>query len=451
MEFEKSLKKIFGTDGIRGEFGSPFINRPFFRRLARTIAKFFSIREGEENPLVFFLARDTRESGLELEKGLIEGLTESGAEIIRLGILPTSAIGLFLNRSANKGIGLAITASHNKASENGLKILTSEGKLSLQEESKIERLLQSNLSIPKRTSSIIENYDAAQQWCKFYLKIFRKEKLNLSNLKIGLDCSNGAQSKIAPRVLASYQAKLSLLGREPNGKNINKNCGSNSLDSLIRLVKENSLDIGLAFDGDGDRLIAVDSKGDIFDGDQLLFILIGRMKRLNKFRGGVVGTIVSNLGLEKACKSLLIPFIRVPVGDRNILSELQRRSWFIGGENSGHLINRYYHKFGDGLLSALQVLDEINATGENLSDLLKNFNRIPQESYNYPINQTSPNLSKSTIEQIVEKGRIIAPEARIILRPSGTEPVLRITVEEDNHDLRSLVLQTIIDEISNRK
>ncbi|MBT4161982.1 MAG: phosphoglucosamine mutase [Gammaproteobacteria bacterium] len=430
-------KKYFGTDGIRGRVGESPVTAEFMLRLGWAAGKVFS-REGRGRILI---GKDTRGSGYMFESALEAGLVSAGVDVLLLGPMPTPAIA-YLTRTFNASAGIVISASHNPYQDNGVKFFSSEGeKLDDEIETAIERELECHMEmVPSdQIGKVSRVADAAGRYIEFCKSCFPVGQ-NLRGMKIALDCAHGATYHIAPSVFGELGAEVVEMGTDPDGFNINDGVGSTSPDSLRQLVLKEKADIGIALDGDGDRVIMVDESGVLVDGDELLYIVANDRKEVGELKGGVVGTLMSNFGLEEALSTEGIPFSRAAVGDRYVLAELQSKGWILGGESSGHMLCLDVTTTGDGIISALQVLAALRRSGQMLSDLKSQMKKYPQHMINVAcgrkidLKQGGP-LAKAvegTEEQLAGKGRVL-------LRASGTEPVIRVMVEgEDEKKVNSL-------------
>lgn len=431
-----NAKKYFGTDGIRGRVGEDTINPEFILKLGWAIGKVMDEQFGDSKILI---GKDTRVSGYLFESVLEAGLSAAGVDAWMLGPMPTPAVA-YLTRTFRAQAGIEISASHNHYHDNGIKFFSFEGrKLSDQLEAAIEqkmhepmRLVEaSKLGKARRINDAPGRYI---EFCKSTLEI----KNSLSNLKIVVDCANGATYQIAPAVLRELGASVIEIGVNPNGFNINDNCGSTAPTLLVQTVLAEKADLGIAFDGDGDRVIMVDHKGEVVDGDELLFIMAKYGFGNGVLQGGVVGTMMSNLGLEVGLHNLGIDFKRTQVGDRYIIEALHANNWLLGGESSGHIAHLGITTTGDGIISALQVLDAVCHSEKSLYELKSQINKYPQILLNVKCNCPKNFTSDTKIEETVTKiTKNLGKYGRVLLRPSGTEPVIRIMVEGEDVNLVS--------------
>ena len=435
--------KYFGTDGIRGKVNSKNINGDMFFKFGLAAGRYFTNLKKKKQTAI--IAKDTRLSGYALEPALVSGLASSGMHVYTLGPLPTNGLAM-LTKSMNANLGIMITASHNLFYDNGLKLFGPDGlKLSDKIQKKIENLIdskvESHLSEPKFLGRVkrLETGDDE------YIKILKKKipkKLKLKNIKIVLDCANGAGYKSAPKLIKSLGAKLILIGNKPNGFNINENCGSTFPSKLQRYVKKYNADLGISLDGDADRVIMCDEKGSIIDGDQIIAALALQWKKKKILRGGVVGTLMSNYGLETFFKNKGIKFIRANVGDRYVKEVMQKKQFNLGGEQSGHIILGKFATTGDGLLVALEVIQALN-NKIKASNLFNVFEKIPQILKNIKINDETT-LKKPSVKKSIKKANdLIKGQGRILVRKSGTEPKIRIMGESKNKVLLKKCIKII--------
>ncbi|MBO6564016.1 MAG: phosphoglucosamine mutase [Pseudomonadales bacterium] len=443
-------KKYFGTDGIRGKVGEHPITAEFMLRLGWAAGRVFS-KAGRGQILI---GKDTRVSGYMFESALEAGLASAGVDVSLLGPMPTPAIA-FLTRTMKASAGIVISASHNPYFDNGVKFFSGKGeKLDDEIELAIEAELDADMQMvaSDQIGKVSRISDAAGRYVEFCKSCFPDE-LNLKGMKIALDCAHGATYHIAPKVLSELGADVMTLGVDPDGFNINREVGSTEPDALKNLVKSSGSDLGIALDGDGDRLIMVDGSGEVVDGDELLFVMSADRLSSGQLEGGVVGTLMSNFGLEEAFRKLDVPFTRASVGDRYVLAELLSRGWRLGGESSGHLICLDMTTTGDGIISALQVLAAIARSDESLNQLKQGMQKYPQHMINVSCGKKVDLSSQSGVADAVEATeRQLAGKGRVLLRPSGTEPVVRVMVEgEDREVVTSLtedLAQRVADALS---
>jgi phosphoglucosamine mutase len=431
-----SAKKYFGTDGIRGRVGEATINPEFILKLGWAVGKVLNEKYGDVKVLV---GKDTRISGYLLESVLEAGLSAAGADAWMLGPMPTPAVA-YLTRTFRAQVGIEISASHNPYYDNGIKFFSSEGKkLSDQFEIAIEEQMHKPMRLvdaaclgkAKRINDAPGRYI---EFCKSTVGI----KNSLSGLKIVVDCANGATYQVAPAVFRELGASVIEIGVDPNGFNINENCGSTSPQALAKVVLAEKADLGIAFDGDGDRVVMIDHKGEIVDGDELLFIIAKYGFAKGFLHGGVVGTMMSNLGLEVGLHELGIDFKRTQVGDRYVIEELYANNWLLGGESSGHIAHLGITTTGDGIISALQVLNTVCNSEKSLHELKSQMTKYPQVLLNIKCDHPKSFVNNSTIEAAIAKvTKTLGKYGRVLLRPSGTEPVIRVMVEGEGIELVS--------------
>lgn len=426
----KKPRKYFGTDGIRGRVGTWPINAEFILKLGWAVGKVLA-RHGQGKVLI---GKDTRISGYMFESVLEAGLSAAGVDTHLLGPMPTPAIA-YLTRTLRAQAGIVISASHNPYYDNGIKFFSSQG-LKLPDD--LEILIEEHLEQPMTTvdsaqlGKAIRIVDAPGRYIEF-CKSTVSSDITLNGMKLVVDCANGAAYHIAPNVFRELGAEVIELGVEPNGLNINLNCGATHLALLQKQVLQENADLGIALDGDGDRLIMVDSKGTILDGDELVYIIVKHRKDLGLLKGGVVGTVMSNCGLEAALNELEIEFVRVPVGDRNIMTELVKRKWHLGGEPSGHIICSDAITTGDGIITALQVLSVLRHTNQSLAILKSGLRKFPQTLINVHVTAKEDPNQKLPIQDFLKSiEKELGKKGRVLLRQSGTEPLVRVMVEGED-------------------
>ncbi|MCW0309245.1 phosphoglucosamine mutase [Pantoea ananatis] len=435
-----SNRKYFGTDGIRGKVGESPITPDFVLKLGWAAGKVLA-RHGSKKIII---GKDTRISGYMLESALEAGLAAAGLSAAFTGPMPTPAVA-YLTRTFRAEAGIVISASHNPFDDNGIKFFSAEGtKLPDDVEEAIELEMEKPLtcvesSLLGRASRIV---DAAGRYIEFCKGTFPSE-LSLSGLKIVVDCANGATYHIAPNVLRELGATVIAVGVQPDGMNINKECGATDLKMLQQRVLAEKADIGLAYDGDGDRIMMVDHLGEKVDGDQILYIIAREGLRQGQLRGGVVGTLMSNMGLELALKQLGIPFVRAKVGDRYVLEKLQEKGWRLGAENSGHVILLDKIATGDGIVASLQVLTAMVRNHMSLHDLCTGMKMLPQVLVNVRFTGEHDPLESETVKTVAQDvEKTLAGRGRVLLRKSGTEPLIRVMVEgEDAAQVTALANQ----------
>ncbi len=424
--------KYFGTDGIRGQVNSENINGDMFFKFGLAAGKYFTNLKKKKQTAI--IAKDTRLSGYALEPALVSGLASAGMHVYTLGPLPTNGLAM-LTKSMNANLGIMITASHNLFYDNGLKLFGPDGlKLSDKIQKRIERLIDSNVQYHLSKPKLLGRVKRLETGTDEYIKILKKKipkNLKLKNIKIVLDCANGAGYKSAPKLLKQLGAKLIVVGDKPNGFNINKNCGSTFPSKLQKIVKKYRADLGISLDGDADRIIMCDENGDIIDGDQIIAALALRWKKKGILKGGVVGTLMSNYGLEKFFKLKGINFIRSNVGDRYVKEIMQKKKFNLGGEQSGHIILGKFATTGDGLLVALESIQALNKDMK-ASNFFNVFEKTPQILENVKIKDTRILMKPSVRKSIKIAKSFIKGKGRILVRKSGTEPKIRIMGESKN-------------------
>lgn len=425
-------KQYFGTDGIRGAVGTSPITPDFMLKLGWAAGTVFAKKGGVRNKIL--IGKDTRISGYMFEAALEAGVTAAGVDINLLGPMPTPAIA-YLTRTLRAQAGIVISASHNSFQDNGIKFFAGDGsKLPDDIEFAIEEQLSKTISTvsPQSLGKASRVTDAAGRYIEF-CKSCIDSNLKFNGLKIVVDCAHGATYHIAPSVFEELGASVTAIGVSPDGLNINENSGSTSPKLLAEAVLKEKADIGIAFDGDGDRVVMVDHLGNVVDGDEILYVIARDRRRQNIDFGGVVGTSMSNLGLEQALDSLDIPFARSAVGDRYVMRELLARGWSLGGESSGHIICLDKTTTGDGIISALQALSAISSTQSSLAELISKLNKYPQSMVNVRIADSADIAGSDRVQKAVaDVESKLGSKGRVLLRPSGTEPVVRVMVEGED-------------------
>lgn len=428
-------RKYFGTDGIRGHVGQFPITPDFMLKLGWAAGMAFR-KQGKCRILI---GKDTRISGYMFESALEAGLVASGADVMLLGPMPTPAIA-YLTRTFQAEAGIVISASHNPHYDNGIKFFSGKGtKLPDEVELMIEELLDQPMTVVEsaQLGKVSRINDAAGRYIEF-CKSSVPSSTSFAGLKLVIDCAHGATYKVAPSVFRELGAQVSALAVQPNGLNINDDCGSTHVAALQAEVLAQQADLGIAFDGDGDRVLMIDHAGTVVDGDELLFIIARDLQERGKLGGGVVGTLMSNLGLELALAEQGIPFSRAKVGDRYVMAELQERDWQLGGENSGHVVCFQHTTTGDAIIAALQVLMALKRSGQTLAEARQALRKCPQVLINVrfaggldPIEHPAV---KDACARVTER---MAGRGRVLLRKSGTEPLVRVMVEgEDEAQVR---------------
>ena len=425
-------KKYFGTDGIRGKVNHGNINGEMFFKFGLAAGTYF--KNLKKNKQTAIIAKDTRLSGYTLEPALVSGLASAGMHVYTLGPLPTNGLAM-LTKKMKANMGIMITASHNPYYDNGLKLFGPDGlKLSDKIEKKIEKLIDSkiilNLSKPNALGRVKRLEHANDEYIKILKRNF-PNNFSLKGIKIAIDCANGAGYKSGPKLLKLLGAKVYKIGTSPNGLNINYNCGSTNPNKIKYLVKKHKANIGISLDGDADRIIISDEKGKIVDGDQIIAMLAKRWKRKKILRGGVIGTLMSNYGLQNYFKNLKIKFLRANVGDRYVKEKMQKKNFNLGGEQSGHIILGKFATTGDGLLVALEILFSMRK-GKKASELFKNFIPTPQLLENIEVKDKSIIKSIKCKKAIKIANNLVNGKGRMLVRKSGTEPKIRIMCESEN-------------------
>ena len=436
-------KKYFGTDGIRGRVNQGNINGEMFFKFGLAAGTYFkNLKKSKQTAII---AKDTRLSGYTLEPALVSGLASAGMHVYTLGPLPTNGLAM-LTKKMKANMGIMITASHNPYYDNGLKLFGPDGlKLSDNIEKKIEKLIDSkiikNLSTPEILGRVKRLEDANDRYIRI-LKSNFPSNFSLKGIKIAIDCANGAGYKSGPKLLRSLGAKVYQVGTSPNGLNINDNCGSTFPKKVKSLVKKHRVNLGISLDGDSDRIILCDEKGHIIDGDQIIAMLASRWKRKKILKGGVIGTLMSNYGLQNYFKDQNIKFLRAKVGDRYVKEKMQKNKFNLGGEQSGHIILGKFATTGDGLLVALEVLFSMRK-GKKASQLFNIFNPTPQILENVIVKDKSIINSSKCKKAIKIASKLIKNKGRMLVRKSGTEPKIRIMGESNNKILLSKCINIV--------
>jgi phosphoglucosamine mutase len=441
------IKKYFGTDGIRGEVGIYPITPEFVMKLGWAAGKVFA-QQGKSKILI---GKDTRISGYMFESALEAGLSAAGVNSGMLGPMPTPGIA-YLTRTFHADAGIVISASHNPFQDNGIKFFSADGtKLDDEIELEIEKYLDLPMTtVPSdQLGKAFRINDAAGRYVEFCKSTARR--LKLKGKRIVLDCAHGATYQIAPAVFEEMGAEIIAIGTSPDGLNINKNIGSTSPQQLQHKVVETRADLGIGFDGDGDRVVMVDEKGEVVDGDELLYIMAIHARNRKRLGGGVVGTLMSNLGLELALKKENIEFVRANVGDRYVMQQLKEHNWRFGGESSGHLLCLDSTSTGDGVVSALQIMMALQDSGKKLHELKSGMIKCPQTMINVRRNKEIDVSKDEVIQAAAAKVELeLAGRGRVLLRPSGTEPVVRVMVEGEEGALvaqKAQYLAKIVEQI----
>jgi phosphoglucosamine mutase len=441
-------RQYFGTDGIRGLANKHPMTSEIALKVGMAAGKQFS--NGARRHRVV-IGKDTRLSGYMIESALMSGFTAVGMDVFLLGPMPTPAVAM-LTRSLRADLGVTISASHNPYADNGIKFFDPDGyKLSDEVEQRIETLMQaptSELLAPSDRIGRATRIDSAQERYIEFAKRTLPRNIRLNDLRIVIDCANGAGYKVAPDALWELGAEVIKIGVDPNGRNINYKCGSTSPEALCDKVREMRADIGIALDGDADRVVIVDEKGCIVDGDQIMAVIAESWHRRGKLAaGGVVATVMSNLGLERYLTSLGLGLVRTPVGDRYVVEHMRKHGYNIGGEQSGHIVLSDFTTTGDGLIAALQVLSVAVGTSRPVSEVCKRFDPLPQILKNVRYANGSP-LEQEPVKEAIDLGRQrLGGQGRLVIRPSGTEPVIRVMAEGDDEGLVHQVVGDIVEAV----
>ena len=436
-------KKYFGTDGIRGKVNNSKINGEMFFKFGLAAGTYF--KNLKKKKQIAIIAKDTRLSGYTLEPALVSGLASAGMHVFTLGPLPTNGLAM-LTKKMRANLGIMITASHNQFTDNGMKLFGPDGmKLSDKIEKKIEKIIDSNISSkltkPLNLGRVKRLEDANENYVNI-LKSNFPNNFSLKGLKIAIDCANGAAYKSAPKLLRSLGAKVFEVGTKPNGININYKCGSTHPEKIKSLTKKFKTDLGISLDGDADRIILTDEKANIVDGDKIIAVLAERWKRKKILRGGVIGTLMSNYGLEKFFNEKKIKFFRSNVGDRYVKELMQNKKFNLGGEQSGHIILGNFATTGDGLLVALEILFSLRK-GKKASELFSIFRPTPQVLENISVKDKSIISSKKCKFAIKKAEKIIFGKGRLLVRKSGTESKIRIMCESEDKILLNKCIKIV--------
>ncbi|WP_395374964.1 phosphoglucosamine mutase [Marinicella sp. W31] len=436
-------KKYFGTDGIRGRVGGPVMTAEFALRLGHAAGQVLGQLGPQKTVLI---GKDTRVSGYMFESALEAGLLSAGVNILLLGPMPTPAVA-WLTRTMNASAGIVISASHNPYYDNGIKFFNQAGeKLTDDQELSIEDLLDKPLETADSANlgKVKRINDAAGRYIEYCKNTFSQSIL--AGKKIVVDCANGATYHIAPNVFSELGAHTVAIANRPDGFNINKDCGSTDVMILREKVLETNADLGIALDGDGDRLVMVDHYGDEVNGDQLIYLVAKHWHSSGRLQGGVVGTLMSNQGMQAGLKQQGIEFVRADVGDRYVHQELIKRQWILGGESSGHILNLALAGTGDGIVSALMILDVMMQTGQTLRELASEMQLYPQVLINVECAQPKVLAQHAQLLQQAESiNNALGDKGRVLIRPSGTEPKLRIMVEAEDRTVAQAHAQALTD------
>lgn len=441
-------RRYFGTDGIRGLANSHPMTSEVALKVGMAAGTLF--QNGAHRHRVV-IGKDTRLSGYMLEAALMSGFTAVGMDVFLLGPMPTPAISM-LTRSLRADLGVMISASHNRFDDNGIKLFDPDGfKLSDDMERQIEELIEadtSSLLVPSDRIGRATRVESAQERYIEFAKRTLPKNLRFDGLRIVIDCANGAAYKVAPEALWELGAEVIKIGVDPNGRNINHKCGSTSPEALVEKVREVRADIGIALDGDADRVVIVDEKGQIVDGDQLMAVIAESWHRRGKLAaGGIVATVMSNLGLERYLKGIGLSLARTPVGDRYVVEHMRKHGFNVGGEQSGHIVLSDFSTTGDGFVSALQVLAVAVASDKPVSEVCQRFERLPQVLKNVRYSAGKP-LEDNRVRLAIEGAKAkLGDGGRLVIRPSGTEPVIRVMAEGDDETLVTAVVGDICDAV----
>lgn len=437
------MTRVFGTDGVRGAVGQWPMTPEFVLKLGWAAGKVL----GDHGRRRVLIGKDTRVSGYMFESALEAGFAAAGVDVRLLGPMPTPAIA-YLTRTLRASAGVVISASHNPYADNGVKFFSSRGeKLPDAVEDEIQAMIDQPLEVidNRRLGKADRIEDAPGRYIEF-CKSTVPSGMMLSGLRIVVDCAHGATYQVAPRVFAELGAEVEVIGAGPDGFNINEGVGSTHPEAVRSAVLASNADLGVAFDGDGDRVVMVDAGGNVRDGDELLYVIAaGRIQQ--GYAGGVVGTQMSNLGLERAVRGLGCPFLRAKVGDRYVHEALKREQWLLGGESSGHLLCLDRHSTGDGIIAALQVLAEMARQGKSLGELLEPMDILPQELINVHIDRPVSLEDPAVASAVKAAESRLADRGRVLLRPSGTEPLIRVMVEGESADEVRAVAEELADAV----
>ena len=428
------MRKYFGTDGIRGIAGESLTADLSFK-VGKALGKLLT--EKKEHPKVV-IGRDTRISCDMIEHALTAGLTSTGVNVMTVGTIPTPAIA-YLTKTIETDSGIMISASHNPYQDNGIKIFGPDGfKLTDEQELEIESLIDNPDQIKKASfEKIGKLYSGSELSQKYVQHIKQSISGDLSGIKIALDCANGATTGVAPYIFGDLEADIETIGCQPNGININDNVGSTKIDTISAFVKENNVDVGFAFDGDGDRVLAVDARGNIVDGDKIMFILAKHLKEQDELKDNmVVSTVMSNIGFYKAIEENGLQSVKTAVGDRYVVEEMRKNDYSLGGEQSGHIVLMNYATTGDGILTAVKLANIIKSTGKSLEELASEVSIYPQKLVNIKVVDKKAAMEDSEILAECEKvEKELEGNGRILLRASGTENLIRVMVEASSEEL----------------
>ena len=444
-------RKYFGTDGIRGKVGEGMMTPDKVLKLGWAVGKVLAGRDENGNGRLVVIGKDTRISGYMFESALEAGLSAAGVDVRLLGPMPTPGIA-YLTRTLRASAGIVISASHNPFYDNGLKFFSAQGaKLGDDLENRIEAMFEAPMETVEsselgKAERVTDAHGRYIEACKASIAM----GIRFNGMRIILDCANGATYHIAPSVFTELGASVTVIGADPDGLNINANCGSTHPERLSQAVMTQGADLGIAFDGDGDRVMMVDEKGEIVDGDELLYIIACGRQHDNQPVNGVVGTLMTNLGMELAIKEMGLEFTRTNVGDRYVLEAMQQNNWLLGGESSGHIICLDRTTTGDGIVSALQVLAYLSQSGKTLHEAKSGMQKMPQHMINVPLNGNGDPMQSPEVQSAVaDAEQTLNGHGRVLLRPSGTEPLIRVMVEGDDLELVHKLSQQIAETVQN--
>jgi phosphoglucosamine mutase len=440
------MGRYFGTDGIRGRANKFPMTAEVAQRVG--MAAGLSFQRGTHRHRVV-VGKDTRLSGYMIESALVSGLCAAGMDVFLLGPIPTPAVAMLV-RSLRADIGVMISASHNPYFDNGIKLFGPDGyKLSDDIEQRIEAMLDNDIEMALADSDGLGRAKRVDGVHDRYIEFAKRtlpRSMSLSGLRIVVDCANGAAYKVAPAVLWELGAEVISINDDPNGYNINKECGSTAPGDLIRKVNEVRADIGIALDGDADRVVIVDEKGSIIDGDQLMAVIAESWQKRGRLAGGgIVATVMSNLGLERYLESLDLGLARTPVGDRYVVEHMRQHGYNVGGEQSGHIVLSDFSTTGDGLVTALQLLSVVAQSGKPVSEICNRFEPLPQVLKNVRYKNGGQPLDNVAVRRAIDSGKSrLGKSGRLVIRPSGTEPVIRVMAEGDDEKLVKTVVSDIV-------
>lgn len=439
-------RQYFGTDGIRGTANGESMTSEVALKVGMAAGRLFTNGEYRHRVVI---GKDTRLSGYMIESALVSGFTAVGMDVFQLGPMPTPAVAM-LTRSLRADLGVMISASHNPYEDNGIKLFGPDGyKLSDETEHEIETLMEhgaENLLATPQNIGRAKRIDSAQERYIEFAKRTLPRNIRFDGLRIVVDCANGSAYKVAPAALWELGAEVISIGVDPNGVNINKDCGSTSPGALCKKVRDVRADVGIALDGDADRVIIVNEKGKIVDGDQLMAVIAQSWQARGRLAGGgIVATVMSNLGLERYLQGLGLSFVRTPVGDRYVVEHMRKHGFNVGGEQSGHIVLSDYTTTGDGLVTALQILSVVASSGKPVSEICNQFEPLPQILKNVRFKKGQPLDDQNVIKVIDESKSKLGQAGRLVIRPSGTEPVIRVMAEGDDEKLVGKVVNDIVD------